>query len=79
MSKLKKNKTSILATVQVGGGNITQTCTKNKVRDPNNSYVGGLNDLESWRVKKSKENITRDVRDCYWCPKHNMEGKFDVM
>ena len=47
--------------------------------DPKNIYVEGLNNIESWRFKKSKDEITRDVQDCYWCPKHKMEGKFDGM
>ena len=79
MSKLEGNKTSILVTAQEGGGNRTQTCTNTKGSDPNKIYVGGLNNIESWRVNKSKDNITRYGQDWYWCPKHDMEGKFDVM
>ena len=43
---LYKNKTFILETFQVGGGNINQTHTKPKVRDPRKSYVEGLKNLE---------------------------------
>ena len=78
LSKLEK-KTSILETFQIGGVNRTQICTNNKVRDPNKSYVEELNNIESWIVNKSKDHITRDGQDWYWCPKHNMEGKLDVM
>ena len=69
----------ILATAQGGGGNRTQTPnnTKNKGRDPKKVYVEGLNNIESWRVNKSKGNINRDGQDWYWFPKHRTEGKFD--
>ena len=60
MYNLEENKTSILATVQGGGGNRNQTRTNNEGRDSKKSYVEGINNLESWRVKKSKENITRN-------------------
>ena len=79
LSKVYKNKTSVLSTFQGGGCNITQTCTNIKVSESNKSYAEGLNDLESWRVNKSKKNITRYVQDWWWCPKHKMEGKFDGM
>ena len=46
---------------------------------PNNSYVEVLANLEYWHIKKSKYNITRDSQDLRWCPKHNMNGKFDGM
>ena len=59
LSKLEGNKTSILVTAQGGGGNRTQTCTNTKGSNPNKIYVGGLNNIESWRVNKSKDNITR--------------------
>ena len=61
------------------GGNITQNLTKTKLRDPNKIYAEGLNNIESWRVKKSKDKITRGGQDWYWCPKHKMEGKFYEM
>ena len=43
--KLEKNKTSVLTKVQGGGGNITQTYTNNKGRDPNKSYAEGINNI----------------------------------
>ena len=55
LSKLEKNKTSILATVKGGGGNITQTHINTKRRYPNKSYVEGLKNIESWRFNKPKE------------------------
>ena len=30
-------------------------------------------------MKKSKDNITRDSKYWWWCPKHKMEGKFYFM
>ena len=42
--KLQK-KTSILETVQGGGGNITQTRANTKGREPNMIYVEGLNNI----------------------------------
>ena len=50
LSKLEKDKTSVLATVQVGRANITQTRTKIKRRDPNKSYAEGLANIESWCI-----------------------------
>ena len=47
MYKLHKSKTSVLATIQGGGVKITHTIAKNQVRDPNKSYVEGLNNIES--------------------------------
>ena len=81
LSKLDENQTSVLATFQEGGGNINQTHTNTntKVRHPNKSYVEGLNRIESCRVTKSKDNVTRDGQDWCWFPKHNMKCKFDVM
>ena len=72
LSKLERKKQYILVTVQGGGVNITQTFTNTKGREPNNTYVEGLNNLESWRVNKSKDNITRYGQYWYWYPKHNM-------
>ena len=66
LSKQEKNKNSVLATVKGGGGNITHTRTNTKVSYPNKSYVEVLNNLESCRVNKSKDNITRDGQDWYW-------------
>ena len=43
------------------------------------NYVELLKHIESCRVDKSKDNITRDGQDWYWCPKHNMEDKFYAM
>ena len=57
---LEKNKNYVLATVPVGGGNINHTRRNTKERDPMKSYVEGLNKIESWIVKKLKDNITRD-------------------
>ena len=39
--------TSVLETVQEGGGNITQTRTTTKGRDPNKNYVEVLNNIGS--------------------------------
>ena len=50
--KLQKNKTSVIARVKGGGYNINQNRTNTNLRDPKNSYVEVLNNLESWRVKK---------------------------
>ena len=61
--KLDKEKNSVLATVQGVGGNRTQILTKTKGRDPNKSYVEGINNIEPWRVKKSKDKVTRDGQD----------------
>ena len=77
MSKLEGNKTSVLVTFQGGGGNTAHTCTNNKGRDPNKSYVEGLNNIESWRVHKLKDYISIYGQYWYWRPKHNMVGKFD--
>ena len=46
LSKLYKNKTSVLAIVKGGGGNIIQICTSTKQRDHNNTYVKGLENIE---------------------------------
>ena len=73
--KLHKNKTSFLY-VQIFGDNRTLTRINTKGRDPIHSYVEGLTNIESWCVKKSQENITRDSQYCWWCPKQNMEVKF---
>ena len=35
--------------------------------------------MESWRVNKAKDNITRYFQNRYWCPKQYTEGKFDEM
>ena len=79
MYKLEKQKFPQI--IQGGGGNITQTLTNtnNNGRDTNKSYFEGLNNIESWRVEKSRDKIARYVQDWYWYPKHNMEGKFDVI
>ena len=45
LTKLDKTKTSVLATVQEGGVNTTQTRTNTKERDPNTSYVEGINNI----------------------------------
>ena len=63
----RKN-TSILATVQGGGSNRTHNLTNTKVRYPKNIYVEGINNIESWTFKKSKDKITRYGQDWYWCP-----------
>ena len=52
LSKLEKDKTSVLATVQGGRANTTQTRTKIKRRDPNESYAEGLANIESWCITK---------------------------
>ena len=65
LSKLDKN-TSDFVTVQGGGGNITQTQTNTKGRYPKKSYAEGLKNLESWRVKTSKDKITMDGQYWYW-------------
>ena len=70
-----EKKSSVLATVQGGGGNITQTRTNSYGRDPNMSYIEGINNLEYWRVKKSRENIIRYGQNWWWSPKHKTEGK----
>ena len=70
-------KASVLATAQGEEGNITQNRTNNKGRYHNKSYVDGLNNIESWKLKKSKYNITTHGQYWYWCHKHKMEGKFD--
>ena len=59
ISKLKR-KNSVLETFQGGGCNRTHTRTNTKGRYQNKINVERLNNLESWHVKKSKENITRD-------------------
>ena len=51
----------------------------NKGRDPSKSYVEGIKNIESWRVNKSKDKITRYGQDWYQFPNHKMEGKFDGM
>ena len=45
LNKLDKTKTSVLATVQGGGGNTTQTRTNTKERYPNKIYVEGINNI----------------------------------
>ena len=76
MSRLYINITYFLAEAQGGGGNVIKTRTNTKGRDPNNIYVGGPNNIESWIVKKSKDKITRDGQ-YWWCyPNHKMKGKF---
>ena len=77
LSMLEKK--SVFATVQGGGGNITQTHIKTKVRDPNKIYFKILNNIEYRRANKQKENSTRDGQDSWWYPNHNMEGKFGGM
>ena len=79
LSKLEKNENSVLATVQGGGSNRTQTCTNTKGRDPNKSCVEGLNNIEYWRVRKSKDKITTHGQEMYCLPNHIMEGKFNGM
>ena len=59
---LSSRKKSILATVQGWGGNRTHNRTTTKGRDPNKSYVEGLNNIESWRVKKSEEKLPGSPR-----------------
>ena len=61
MSRLEENKTSVLATVQGGGGNITQIRTNTKGRYPNNIYVVGIKKIESWIVHKLKDNDNTNV------------------
>ena len=56
-------KTYAITTVQGGVVNITQTCTNTNGRDPNKSYIEGINNIESWIVNKSKNNIARDGQD----------------
>ena len=68
LSKLEKKNAYVIATVQSFGVNRTQTLTNTKGRDPNKSSFEEINNLEYWRVKKSKDNITRDGQDWYWCP-----------
>ena len=79
LSKLEKK--YFLETDQLGGVNVTynRNNTNNNRRNPNKIYVEEINNIESWRVNKSKDEITRDDQDLYWCPKHKMEGKFDGM
>ena len=79
VSKLDKNKTPVLATVQGGEGNINQTHTNTKGRETNKSYVEGLKNLEYCKVNKLKDKITRYGQDWYWFPIKNMERKFDRM
>ena len=57
------------------GGNRINT----KGRDHDKSHVERLKNLKSCIVNKSKENITRESQDLWWCPNHNIEGKFDGM
>ena len=70
--KLDKIKTSVLVTVQGEGGNKTQNRTNTKGRDPNKIYVQLINNIQSCRVNKSKDNITRYGQYWYWLPKQNM-------
>ena len=46
---------------------------------PNNSYVEELENIKSWRIKNTMDNITCDGTEWCCCPKHNMSVKFDVM
>ena len=75
MSELQK-KTSVFAIVQGGGGNIKQTPIKTKLRDLNESYAQVLNNIESWRVNKSQENITRYGQYWWWLTKNKTEWKY---
>ena len=59
LSKLYKDKTSILETVQRRGGKTTQTCNNTKVREQNKSYIEVLAKLEYWRINKQKDKIIR--------------------
>ena len=79
MSKLDKIKTYVLATIRIGEGNITQTRTNTKGREPNNIYVEGINNHEYWRVKRPTDKIKRYGQYWYWCPNTNMKGNFDVI
>ena len=60
LSKLEENKTSVLATVQVVGGNRTQThtTTDTKVRYPSKSYAEEPNNLEYWIVENQSTRIS---------------------
>ena len=59
MYKLYKEKNSVIVTVQVRGCNRTYIPTNNKLSYPRKSYVEGLASLGYWRIRKSKDNITR--------------------
>ena len=67
---------SVLSAVQLLVAKITQTSTNNKGRYPNNIYVEGLNNPESWIVNNSRDKITIDGQYCYWFPKNNTKEKF---
>ena len=51
LSKLERNKTSVLEKFHGGVSKITQTLTNTKVRYSNKSYVEVLNNIESWISK----------------------------
>ena len=68
-----------MATIQGVGVTKKQICINTKVRETNKIIFQGLANLDSWRIKKSKDKITRDGQDWWWCPNHKMEGKFDGM
>ena len=46
------------------------------MKGPWKIYAEELKNLESWHVKQSKENITRDGQDWWWWPNQNMEETF---
>ena len=79
LSKLDEIKTSVLANVQVGWGNINHTLDNIKGKYPNKSYIQVINNIESWIVKKSEEKVARDGQYWWWFPKHNTGGKFNGM
>ena len=48
------------------GVNRTQTRTDTKISNPSKSYVEVINNVESWSVNKSEENINRYGQDWWW-------------
>ena len=79
MSKL--DKTKLLSLQHFKEEEVAEPINRknNEVMGPNKSYAEWFNNLESWRVKKSKDKIIRGGKDRYWCPNYNMEGGFYVM
>ena len=43
------------------------------------NYVEGLNNLEYWHIKKTKDKVTRDGIDWWWWLEHKVTGEFDGM
>ena len=77
LSKLEKDNFLVLATVQGGGVNRTRyERTLMGEGGGNKNYVKGLNNLESYRINRSKDKMTRYSQYWWWCPKNNMDGKF---